>query len=120
VDASERLEAARNRAADRLEAIMGRGEAWAMFDESLIALVFSGHDLLAPDIIETADSVAGPYSEQLVTSAIDVWTKAFHDPASAVEQGHRFGALASSSVQGAVMIGLLIGLMAAESEATSE
>jgi hypothetical protein len=120
VDSAERLERARERAADRLTAIIG-GESWATFDHERIALVFSGYDLTGPDIIETASDIADPYSELMVESAVACW-KAMQrgDGHEAGMAGVTFGRTAGQTIQGAVMIGLLIGLMAADEKATSE
>jgi hypothetical protein len=115
----ERVLEARTRAADRLDAIL-QGEPWATFDPEHIALIFSGFDLDAHAIIETASDVADPYSEELIHLAIGTWRAAFSNPDNAVESGREFGVAAAASTKGAVIIGMLIGLMAAERKATSE
>jgi hypothetical protein len=119
VKSSERVERARERAAARLDAIL-QGEQWATFDNELVALVFSGFDLDAEAIVETAADVADPYSEELIHLAIGTWRKAWSNPDDAVSAGREFGVAAAASTKGAVIIGLLIGLMAAERQATSE
>jgi hypothetical protein len=119
VSASERVLAARERAANRLDAIM-QGQPWATFDNELVALVFSGFDLDAATIAELAADIADPYSEELIHLAIGTWREAFGNPDGAVDAGRRFGVAAAASTKGAVIIGPLIGLMTAEREATSE
>jgi hypothetical protein len=122
VNGSERLDRARDRAADRIQAVIG-SEEWATFDAERIALIFSGFDLTAPDIIEATSCVAEPYSETVVHAAVQAWREAMRsDPESGRASliGAQFGEMAGASMQGAVLIGLLIGLMAAEREATSD
>ncbi len=123
VDSAERLERARERAADRLHAIIGSDD-WATFDHERIALVFSGFDLTGPDIVEAAADIGEPYSTLLVEAAVETWREAMQvDPdesGRAAIIGARFGAAAGQTVQGVLMVGILIGLMAADEKATPE
>jgi hypothetical protein len=119
VDASERLTRARLRAADRVEAVIA-DETWTTFDAERIALLFYGYDLRPTDLQEVVTDIADPYSEQLVHAAIGAWSACFEDPEGSVDVGFRFGRMAGQSIKGAVMIGMLIGLMAADEKATSE
>jgi hypothetical protein len=119
VNPAERLERAQARAADRLEAIIGTDE-WSMFDAGRLALVFSGYDLDGESIAEMSSNIADPYSEAMIHAATEAWRNAQTGGEDAIMSGARFGALTAATLQGAVMVGLLIGLMAAEEEATSE
>jgi hypothetical protein len=64
--------------------------------------------------------IADPYSEQLVHAAIGAWSACFEDDPGGSVDVFRFGRMAGQSIKGAVMIGMLIGLMAADEKATSE
>jgi hypothetical protein len=117
VNPAERLERAQARAADRLEAIIGADE-WSMFDKSQLALMFSGYDLDGESIAEMTSNIADPYSEAMIHAATEAWRNAQTGGPDAIMSGARFGANVAATLQGAVMVGLLIGLMAAEEKAT--
>jgi hypothetical protein len=119
VNPAERLERAQARAADRLEAIIGADE-WSMFDKSQLALMFSGYDLDGESIAEMTSNIADPYSEAMIHAATEAWRNAQTGGSDAISSGARFGANVAATLQGAVMVGLLIGLMAAEEKATSD